>query len=159
MGAWMNKATVTGALGVTLLVPYGHGQWHALRRQRQAEHAALRQVAAAQAELAALRAHPVQRLRPLARALQEVTGVVATVRREGIEATLTSAAPVRPTLAQQAVPAVPCRLTMRSAELGPILRTVQAIERGQVMETAWQIDAHGAVLEFHVFGEEGPAQS
>ena len=155
---WMGKATVGCLLCTALLGTYVRGRVQELQRQRQAEQAVLRDVASVRAELDALRAQPVQRLRPLARALQEVTGVVAALRREGIEATLTSAAPVMLTVAQQTVPATPCRLTMRSPEFEPILRAVQAIERGQVVETAWQIDGHGTVLDFHVFGEEESAQ-
>ena len=159
MGAWLNKATVVCAIGVTLLVPYVHGQLQELQRQRQAEQAVLRDMAAVHAELDALRAYPVQRLRPLALAVQEITDVVAALNRHGVDLTLTTTAPVALTVARQSVTAVPCQLVIHSADFGPILQAVQAVERGQVVETQWRIDAHGAVLEFHIFGQPDPADS
>ncbi len=159
MGAWLNKATVVCAIGVTLLVPYVHGQLQELQRQRQAEQAVLRDMAAVHAELDALRAYPVQRLRPLALAVQEITDVVAALNRHGVDLTLTTTAPMALTVARQSVTAVPCQLVIHSADFGPILQAVQAVERGQVVETQWRIDAHGAVLEFHIFGQPDPADS
>ena len=94
----------------------------------------------------------MQRLRPLALAVQEITDLVAALHHHGVDVTLTTTAPVALTLAQHAVTAVPCQLVIRSADFGPILQAVQAVERGQVVETEWRIDAHGAVLDFHIFG-------
>jgi hypothetical protein len=159
MGAWLNKATVACIIGVTLLVPYVHGQLQELQRQRQAEQAVLRDVAAVQAEVDALRAYPVQRLRPLALAVQEITDVVAALNRHGVDLTLTTTAPVALAVARQSVTAVPCQLVIHSTDFGPILQAVQAVEHGQVVETQWRIDAHGAVLEFHIFGQQEPADS
>jgi len=159
MGAWLNKATGVCAIGVTLLVPYVHGQLQELQRQRQAEQAVLRDMAAVHAELDALRAYPVQRLRPLALAVQEITDVVAALNRHGVDLTLTTTAPMALTVARQSVTAVPCQLVIHSADFGPILQAVQAVEHGQVVETQWRIDAHGAVLEFHIFGQQEPADS
>lgn len=154
---WVGKVTVGCALCTALLVPYVHGQLQELQRQRQAEQAVLREVDAVHAQLDALRAHPVQRLHPLAQAVQEITDLVAALRRDGVDLTLTTAAPVALTLARQAVTAAPCQLVIRSADFGPILQAVQAVERGQVVETQWRIDAHGAVLDFHIFGQQEPA--
>lgn len=154
---WVGKVTVGCLLCTALLVPYVRGQLQELQRQRQAEEAVLREVNAVHAQLDALRAHPVQRLRPLAQAVQEITDLVAALRRDGVDLTLTTAAPVALTLARQAVTAAPCQLVIRSADFGPILQAVQAVERGQVVETQWRIDAHGAVLDFHIFGQQEPA--
>jgi hypothetical protein len=154
---WMGKVTVGCVLCAVLLVPYVRGQLQELQRQRQAEQAVLWEVNAVHAELDALRAHPVQRLRPLAQAVQEITDLVAALRRDGVDLTLTTAAPVALTLAQHAVTAAPCQLVIRSADFGPILQAVHAVERGQVVETQWRIDAHGAVLDFHIFGQQEPA--
>jgi hypothetical protein len=154
---WMGKVTAGCVLCTALLVPYVHGQLQERQRQRQAEQAVLRDVDAVHAQLDALRAHPVQRLRPLAQAVQEITDLVAALRRDGVDLTLTTAAPVALTLARHAVTAAPCQLVIRSADFGPILQAVQAVERGQVVETQWRIDAHGAVLDFHIFGQQEPA--
>jgi hypothetical protein len=141
-----------------LLVLYVHGQLQEPQRQRQAEQAVLLDVEAVHAELDTLRAQPVQRLRPLAQAVREITDVVAILRRDGMDLTLTTAAPVALSVAQQSVTAVPCQLLIRSADFGPILQAVHAVERGQVVETRWQIDAHGAVLDFHIVGSQEPAE-
>jgi hypothetical protein len=154
---WLGKVTVGCLFCTALLVPYVRGQLHELQRQRQAEQAVLQDVNAVHAELDALRAHPVQRLRPLAQAVQEITAVSAALRREGVDLALTVAAPVTLTLARQAVTAAPCQLVIHSTDFGPMLQAVQAIERGQVVETQWRIDAHGAVLDFHIFGSQEPA--
>ena len=155
---WMGKATVGCLLCTVLLVLYVHGQLQELQRQRQAEQAVLRDVEAVHAELDTLRAQPVQRLRPLAQAVQEITDVVAILHRDGMDLTLTTAAPVALSVARQSVTAVPCQLLIRSADFGPILQAVQAVERGQVVETQWRIDAHGAVLDFHIVGSQEPAE-
>lgn len=154
---WVGKVTVGCLLCTALLVPYVRGQLQELQRQRQAEQAVLREVDTVHAELDALRAHPVQHLRPLAQAVQEITALVAALRRDGVDLTLTTAAPVALTLARQAVTAAPCQLVIRSADFGPMVQAVHAIERGQVVETQWRIDAHGAVLDFHIFGQQEPA--
>lgn len=154
---WMGKVTVGCVLGTALLVPYVRGQLHGLQRQRQAEQAVLRDVDAVHAEVDALRAHPMQRLRPLAQAVQEITEVIAALRRSGMDLTLTVAAPVTLTLARQAVMAAPCQLVIRSTDFGPMVQAVHAVERGQVVETQWRIDAHGTVLDFHIFGPQEPA--
>ena len=155
---WEGKATAGCLLCTALLAPSVRGHVQELQRQRQAEQAVQREVVAVQAELTALRAHPVQRLRPLAQAVQEITDVVAALHHDGVDLTLTTAAPVALTLARHTVMAVPCQLVIRSADFGPILQAVQAVERGQVVETQWRIDAHGAVLEFHIFGPQEPAE-
>lgn len=154
---WVGKVTVGCLLCTALLVPYVRGHVQDLQHQRQAEEAVLRDVNAVHAQVDALRAHPVQRLRPLAQAVQEITDLVAALRRDGVDLTLTTAAPVALTLARHAVTAAPCQLVIRSADFGPILQAVQAVERGQVVETQWRIDAHGAVLDFHIFGQQEPA--
>ena len=155
---WMGKVTVGCLLCTALLVPYVRGQRQELQRHRQAEQAVLRDVDAVHAELDALRAHSVQRLRPVAQAVQEITDVVAALRRHGMDLTLTTAAPVTLTVARHGVTAVPCQLVIRSADFGPILQAVHAVERGQVVETQWRIDAHGAVLDFHIFGPQESAE-
>jgi hypothetical protein len=94
----------------------------------------------------------------VAQAVQEITDVVAALRRHGMDLTLTTAAPVALTVARHAVTAVPCQLVIRSADFGPILQAVHAVERGQVVETQWRIDAHGAVLDFHIFGPQESAE-
>jgi len=156
---WVGRATVGCLLSTALLVTYVRGHVQELQRQRQAEQAVLRDMAAVQAELDALRAYPVQRLRPLVLAVQEITDVVAALNRHGVDLTLTTTAPVALTVARQSVTAVPCQLVIHSTDFGPILQAVQAVERGQVLETQWRIDAHGAVLEFHIFGQQDPADS
>jgi hypothetical protein len=156
--SWMGKATVGCLLGTAVLIPSVRGHLKELQRQRQAEQAVLGEVDAVRAELDALRAYPVQRLRPLAQEVQELTHVVAALHRDGLELTLTTAPPVALSVAGHALAAVPCQLVIRSADLGPMLQTVQAVERGQVVETQWRIDAHGAVLDFHIFGPQEPAE-
>jgi hypothetical protein len=155
---WEGKATAGCLLCTALLAPSlrGHGQER--QRLRQAEQVVQREVVAVQTELTALRAHPVHRLRPVAQAVQEITDVVAALHRDGVDLTLTTAAPVTLTLARHAVMAVPCQLVIRSADLGLILQVVHAVERGQVVETQWRIDAHGAVLDFHSIGQQELAE-
>ena len=90
---WMGKATLGCLLCTVVLVLYVHEQLQELQRQRQAEQAVLREVEAVHAELDAVRAQPVQRLRPLTQAVQEVTDLVAALHRDGVDLALTTAEP------------------------------------------------------------------
>lgn len=156
---WESKATAGCLLCTALLAPSVRGSVRELQHQHQTEQAVQQEVTAVLAELTALRAHPVQRLRPLALAVQEITDVVTALHHHGLNVTLTTTAPVALTLAQHTVTAAPCQLVIRSADLGPMLQAVQAIERGQVVETEWRIDAHGAVLQFHILGDPEPPEA
>lgn len=156
---WEGKATAGCLLCTALLATSVRGHMRELQRQRQVEQAVQREVTAVLAELTALRTHPVQRLRPLALAVQEITEVVAGLNHQGMNVALTTAAPVPLTLAQHTVTAVPCQVVIRSADFGPMLQAVQAIERGQVVETEWRIDAHGTVLQFHILGDPEPPEA
>ena len=155
---WESKVTIGCVLCTVVLVLSIHGQMQELQHHRQAEQAVQQEVLTVRAELAALRAHPVQRLRPLAGAVQEIADVVAIQKRHGAEVTLTTTAPKALTLAGQILTAVPCQLGIRSADLGSIVQVVRAVERGQVVETQWRIDAYGAVLEFYIVGDPVPTE-
>ena len=156
---WESKATAGCLLCTALLAPAVRGYVRELQHQHQAEQAVQQEVTTVLAALTALRAHPVQRLRPLALAVQEITDVVTALHHHGLHVTLTTTAPRALTLAQHTVTAVPCQLVIRSADFGPMLHAVQAIERGQVIETEWRIDAHGTVLQFHILGDPEPPEA
>ena len=155
---WESKVTMGCVLCTVVLALSIRGQVLELQRHRQAEQAVQQEVITARAELAALRASPVQRLRPLAEAVQEITDMVAIQKRHGAEVTLTTTAPKAVILAGQTLTAVPCQLRIRSTDLGSIVQVVRSIERGQVVETEWRIDAHGAVLEFDIVGDPVPTE-
>ena len=155
---WESKVTIGCVLCTVVLAMSIRRQVQELQRHRQAEQAVQQEVVTARAALAALRASPVQRLRPLAEAVQEITDMVAIQKRHGAEVTLTTTAPKALTLAGQVLTAVACQLRIRSADLGSIVQAVRAVERGQVVETEWRIDAQGAVLQFYIVGDPTPAE-
>jgi hypothetical protein len=155
---WESKVTIGCVLCTVVLVVSIRGQMQELQRHRQAEQAVQQEVVTARAELVALHASPVQRLRPLAVVIQEITDMVAIQKRRGVEVTLTTTAPRALTLAGQTLTAVPCQLGIRSTDLGSIVQVVRSIERGQVVETEWRIDAQGAVLEFYIVDDPLPTE-
>ena len=152
---WLHRVTVVGMIIAAGFAWHLHREQRVLAQLRPEHQQVLDALITVRAELARVKTIPPGALIPLEQAFRAVQHVVGQLQGTGVPLEFRTAPRTTLMVATLRLQAIPCRVAIHTETLLPVVETIEALERTQILMQRVMLSANQAAeVEFHIVGPD-----